>query len=95
MSWHRLGLIDEPHCPDRRLTVAIQGVEADLGEARRDKAAPNLIGSTPPCRPRDQSTVAPGRHMAGAAAIVRAMSASLMLPKIPTSTTMSAGTAPE
>jgi hypothetical protein len=35
MGWHRLGHIDEPHCPDRRMTVAIQSVESDLGEARR------------------------------------------------------------
>src|SRR6476646_10083222 len=45
MGWHRLGLINEPHGPDRRVTVAIECVESDLGEARRAKAAPNLIGS--------------------------------------------------
>ena len=36
------------------MTVAIQSVETDLGEARREKAAPNLIGTVaamPPPRP--------------------------------------------
>src|SRR5690348_10490485 len=45
MGWHRLSLIDESHCPDRRVTLAIQRVDSDLGETRRDEAPPNLISS--------------------------------------------------
>ena len=45
MAWHRLGLTDEPHCPDRRVTLAIQSVDSDLGETRRAEAPTNLIGS--------------------------------------------------